>query len=51
MSGELTIGKGEFLTLICALFFALQIIYTGKFSKELSKNLKKTILASKAYAF
>ena len=24
---------------------------TGKFSKELSKNLKKTILASKAYAF
>lgn len=36
MSGELTIGKGEFLTLICALFFALQIIYTGKFSKEVN---------------
>ena len=36
MSGVLTIGKGEFLTLICAIFFALQIIYTGKFSKEVN---------------
>jgi len=36
MSGVLTIGKGEFFTLICAVLFALQIIYTGKFSKEVN---------------
>ncbi|QKF68183.1 EamA/RhaT family transporter, type 5 [Arcobacter venerupis] len=36
MSGALTIGKGELLTLICAFLFALQIIYTGKFSKEVN---------------
>ena len=36
MSGSLTIGIGEFLTLICALLFALQIIFTGKFSKEVN---------------
>jgi drug/metabolite transporter (DMT)-like permease len=36
MSGTLTLGKGELLTLICAILFALQIIYTGKFSKEVN---------------
>jgi drug/metabolite transporter (DMT)-like permease len=36
MSGALTIGKGELLTLMCAFLFALQIIYTGKFSKEVN---------------
>ena len=36
MSGTLTIGIGEFLTLLCALLFALQIIFTGKFSKEVN---------------
>ncbi|WP_368029008.1 DMT family transporter [Arcobacter sp. s6] len=36
MSGVLTIGKGELLTLICAFLFALQIIFTGKFSKEVN---------------
>ena len=36
MSGTLTVGIGEFLTLICAFLFALQIIYTGKFSKEVN---------------
>jgi len=33
MSGTLTIGYGEFLTLFCAVLFALQIIFTGKYSK------------------
>lgn len=32
MSGSLTLGIGEFLTLICAVLFALHIIFTGKFS-------------------
>ena len=36
MSGTLTFEKGEFLTLICAFLFALQIIFTGKFSKEVN---------------
>lgn len=36
MSGVLTLGKGEFLTLICAFLFALHIIFTGKFSKEVN---------------
>lgn len=36
MSGTLTLGTGEFLTLLCAILFALQIIYTGKFSKEVN---------------
>jgi len=39
MSGSLTLGKGEFLTLICAFLFALQIIYTGKYSKEVNVYL------------
>jgi len=39
MSGTLTLGKGEFLTLICAVLFALQIIFTGKFSKEVNVYL------------
>jgi len=36
MSGVLTLGKGELLTLLCAFAFALQIIFTGKFSKEVN---------------
>lgn len=36
MSGTLSFEKGEFLTLICAVLFALQIIFTGKFSKEVN---------------
>lgn len=36
MSGTLSFEKGEFLTLICAILFALQIIFTGKFSKEVN---------------
>jgi len=36
MSGKLTLGTGEFLTLICAFLFALHIIFTGKFSKEVN---------------
>jgi len=39
MSGELTLGYGEFLTLICAFLFALHIIFTGKFSKEVNVYL------------
>ena len=39
MSGTLTLGKGEFLTLACAILFALQIIFTGKFSKEVNVYL------------
>ncbi len=35
MSGILTLGKGEFLALVCSSLFALQIIFTGKFSKEI----------------
>ena len=34
MSGNLTIGFGEFLTLICAFMFAIHIVFTGKFSKK-----------------
>lgn len=36
MSGTLEFEKGEFLTLICAILFALQIIFTGKFSKQVN---------------
>lgn len=36
MSGTLTIGIGEILTLFCAAFFALQILYTDKFSKRVN---------------
>lgn len=39
MSGKLSIGYGEFLTLICAVLFALQIIFTGKYSKEVNVYL------------
>ena len=39
MSGKLTLGYGEFLTLICAFLFALHIIFTGKFSKEVNVYL------------
>ncbi len=34
MSGTLSFSKGEFLSLICSVFFALQIVFTGKFSKK-----------------
>lgn len=36
MSGELTLGFGEVLGLICAIFFALQIAYTDIFSKKVN---------------
>lgn len=36
MSGTLEFEKGEFLTLVCAILFALQIIFTGKFSKQVN---------------
>lgn len=34
MSGALSIGMGEILTLICALMFALHILFTGRFSTQ-----------------
>ena len=36
MSGKLTIGTGEILGIICAAFFALQIIFTDKYSKKVN---------------
>lgn len=36
MSGDLSIGSGELLGLICALFFALQIVFTDKYSKKVN---------------
>jgi len=39
MSGKLTIGYGEFLTLFCAVLFALHIIFTGKYSKMVNVYL------------
>jgi drug/metabolite transporter (DMT)-like permease len=36
MSGALSIGTGELLTLVCAFLFALHIIFTGKFSKQVN---------------
>ena len=36
MSGKLTLGIGEFLTLTCAVLFALHIIFTGKFSVKVN---------------
>jgi drug/metabolite transporter (DMT)-like permease len=36
LSGNLSIGYGEILGIICALFFALQIIYTGIYSKKVN---------------
>ena len=36
MSGELTIAFGEFLTLICSALFALQILFTDKYSKKVN---------------
>ena len=35
----MSLGFGEFLTLICAFLFALHIIFTGKFSKEVNVYL------------
>jgi drug/metabolite transporter (DMT)-like permease len=34
MSGSLTLGFGELLTMICALMFAFHILFTDKFSKQ-----------------
>lgn len=34
LSGELTFGFGEMLSLSCALFFALQIVFTDIYSKQ-----------------
>lgn len=39
MSGALSLGKGELLTLICAFLFALHIIFTGKYSKKVNVYL------------
>lgn len=36
MSGELTVGFGEFLTLLCSALFALQIVFTDKYSKKVN---------------
>lgn len=36
MSGTLSFGNGELLTLICAFLFAAQIVYTGKFSTRVN---------------
>lgn len=36
MSGTLSIGTGELLTLVCAFLFALHIIFTGKFSTKVN---------------
>ena len=36
MSGKLTIGIGEILGLICAAFFALQIVFTDIYSKKVN---------------
>ncbi len=36
LSGELTLGIGEFLSLSCALFFALQIVFTDIYSKQVN---------------
>ena len=34
MSGTLTLGYGESLTIVCALMFALHILFTDKYSKS-----------------
>jgi len=34
MSGSMTLGFGEMLTIICALMFAFHILFTDKFSKQ-----------------
>ena len=39
MSGALSLGKGELLSLVCAFLFALHIIFTGKYSKEVNVYL------------
>lgn len=36
MSGSLSLGGGEILGLICAAFFALQIVFTDKYSKKVN---------------
>lgn len=39
MSGDLSLGKGEVLGIICALLFALQILFTDKYSKRVNVYL------------
>jgi|TARA_R110002050_G_scaffold24059_2_gene64061 drug/metabolite transporter (DMT)-like permease len=39
MSGSLSLGKGEVLGIICALLFALQILFTDKYSKRVNVYL------------
>ena len=39
MSGELTFGVGEFLTLICTFFVSIHIIYTDRYSKRYNIRL------------
>ena len=39
MSGTLSLGKGEILGIICALLFALQILFTDKYSKRVNVYL------------
>lgn len=34
MSGKLSFGFGEMLTVVCAFMFALQIVFTGRYSKK-----------------
>ncbi|WP_228712036.1 DMT family transporter [Halarcobacter ebronensis] len=36
MSGELSLAYGEFLSLICSALFALQILFTDKYSKKVN---------------
>ncbi len=42
-SGEVGFGKGEFYALVCALMFALHIVFTGSYSKKYSAFLLVTI--------
>ena len=39
MSGTLSLGEGEILGIICALLFALQILFTDKYSKRVNVYL------------
>ncbi len=36
MSGELKLGFGEILSIVCGLFFALQILFTGIYSRKVN---------------
>ncbi|ADG94352.1 protein of unknown function DUF6 transmembrane [Arcobacter nitrofigilis DSM 7299] len=39
MSGSLSLGEGEILGILCALLFALQILFTDKYSKRVNVYL------------